>query len=137
MTALALNNFALIRHSQKRDLEARQLLERSLEFLQGSVSPGDPLLGRVYENLAGMCFLNGQRARADSLFREALECLQRLGALHPVYVAALADYAHFLRHTGHKSQARTLETQVRTARTESGEIATAGITVDVGALHPN
>jgi tetratricopeptide (TPR) repeat protein len=137
MTAVALNNFAMIRHLQRRDLEARQMLERSIDVLQLDVAPYHPLLGRTYHNLASVDFLIGRREEAGRLYLQALDSLRRLGPSHPVYLTALADYALFLRRTGHKSESRSIETQVKTARAASPRVDVAGMSVDVSSFRPN
>jgi len=137
MTAIALNNFAMIRHHQRRDLEARQMLERSVGFLRRDMSSHRPLVGQIYHNLAAISFLTGRREEVGPLYRQALESLGQLGPDDPEYLAALTDYSQFLRRTGHKAEARSIETQVRTARAESVPTPGAGMTVDVSALHPD
>ncbi|MGA2114994.1 MAG: tetratricopeptide repeat protein [Bryobacteraceae bacterium] len=137
LTAIALNNFAMIRHHQRRDLEARQMLERSVDFLRRDMAPQRPLVGQIYHNLAAISFLTGRREEVGPLYRQALENLGQLGPNDPEYLAALTDYSQFLRRTGHKAEARSIETQVRTARAESVPTPGAGMTVDVSALHPD
>ena len=137
MTAVALNNLATIRHRQRRDPEARQLLERSIDVLRLDITPYHPLLGRTYHNLASVDFLTGRREEAGRLYRQALDSLRRLGPSHPVYLAALADYALFLRRTGHKAEARSVEAQVRTALADSPRIDGVGMSVDVSSFRPN
>src|SRR5208283_1115845 len=136
MTAVALNNFAMIRHHQHRDPEARKMLERSIELLRQDIAPYHPLLGRAYHNLASMDFIAGRREEAGPLYRRALDSLQHLGTSHPVYLAALADYALFLRRTGHKAEARSVEAQVRAAHAVSPRVPAAAMTVDVSAFRP-
>lgn len=137
MTAVALGNLAVIRHHQQRDLEARQLLARSVDLLRHEVVPDHPLLGRTCYNLASVDFAIGRRDEAGPLYREALESLQHLGPSQPTYLAVLADYAVFLRRTGHKAEARALEAQAKAGRAHSADIARAGMTVDVTRLGSN
>lgn len=137
MTAVVLNNLAVIRHRQQRDVEARQMLERSVELLRHDTAPYHPMLGRAYHNLASMDFIAGRRENAGSLFRQALESLGHLGPSHPAYLAVLADYALFLRRTGHKAEARSIEAQVKAARAESPLTWSDGMSVDVSSFRPN
>jgi tetratricopeptide (TPR) repeat protein len=137
MTAVLLNSFAVIRHNQRRDPEARQLLERSISLLRHEVAPDHPLLGRAYHNLASIDCLAGRREEAGPLYHLALEALEHLGPSHPTYLAALADYALFLRRTGHKIEARSIEAQVKTARAQAPRVAAGGMSVDVGSFRPN
>jgi tetratricopeptide (TPR) repeat protein len=136
MTAVVLNNFAVVRHHQRRDPEARQMLERAVGLLRHDFEPSHPLLGRLYHNLANADLITGRREEAGQMYRQALENLAHFGPRHPIYLAALTDYARFLRRTGHKAEARSIEAQVKTARGESPTTG-AGMTVDVSALRPN
>ncbi|MGP8247705.1 MAG: tetratricopeptide repeat protein [Bryobacteraceae bacterium] len=137
MTAVVFNNFAIIRHYQRHDAEARQMLERSIEILRRDLAPNHPLLGRACHNLASMDFITGRREEAGPLYRRALDCLQHLGPSHPVYLAVLADYALFLRRTGHKAEARSVEARVKSALAKSPSIPARGMSVDVSSLRPN
>lgn len=137
MTAVALNNFAMLRHHQQRDPEAREMLQRAVDILRRDIAPYYPLLGRAYHNLASVDFLTGRREEAGPLYRQALDSLQHLGPSHPVYLAALADYALYLRRTGHKAEARSVEAQVRSARAQSPNAPAAGMTVDASSFRPN
>ena len=110
------------------------MLENAVDRLRHDLSPDHPMLGRLYHNLANVDFVSGTPRQAGLLYREALENLERFGSKDPTYLSALADYAVFLRRTGHKAEARSVEAQVKTARAESS--SSAGMTVDVSALRP-
>jgi tetratricopeptide (TPR) repeat protein len=137
MTAVALNNLAVVRHHQQRDGDAHELLLRSIDLLQREEVRNHPLLGRAYHNLASLDFIRGHREEAGDLYRQSLQDLLYLGRTHPTYLAALADYSVFLRRTGHKAEARVVEAQVKAARAGSPRLPVTGLSIDVSSFRSN
>jgi hypothetical protein len=89
-SAVVLNNLAVIRHIQQRDLEVRQIPVRAADLLRHDFEPSHPLLGRIYHNLANMGLIT-----AGQLYHQALENPAHFGPSHPTYLNALTDYAVF------------------------------------------
>jgi len=70
-------------------------------------------------------------AKAEDSFRRAiLIASEALPPDHPNLAQYCASYAHLLRETGRKSEARRLEEQAKTAREHHARVNLLGYTVD-------
>src|SRR5438067_1532701 len=76
-----------------------------------------------------------RRDQAAAAFQRALALAEKyLGTDHPTYAAVLLNYAEFLRASGRKAEAKTLEAQSRSVLLESARRNGLGLTVDVSTL---
>jgi tetratricopeptide (TPR) repeat protein len=132
---IARNNLAVVRRYQKRHEESRRLLESALVAIETDSGPDHPVLARVLNNLGIAYAALARPQEAEQSFRRSIAIAgDRLGTEHPLYGVMLYNYARFLRDSGRKAEAKTLEAQSRAVIRESEQRNAAGMTVDVSAF---
>jgi len=132
---VALNNLGVVRRFQKQLAESRRLLETAVATITSDTGPGHPALARPYNNLGSTYADLGLRDLAEAAFRESVRIAEtRLGVQHPECGVILHNYALFLKDTGRKSEAKTVEARSRSVLQESARRNGLGMTVDVSAF---
>jgi tetratricopeptide (TPR) repeat protein len=123
-----LGDLGVVRRFQGRNDEAIGLFREAIAMHEAELGAEHPILIRPAA---------GRKDDADMIFRRAVRIAeQRLGTEHPAYSDVLLSYATFLRATGHKREAKSLEAHVRNARQEIARRDGAGLTVDASAFRP-
>ena len=132
---IARNNFGVLRRSQKRYEESRQILESAVLAIEGDAGVDHPALARVLNNLGITYHALHRQDDAERVFLRSIAVARsRLGVENPLYGVMLHNYADFLRETGRKGEAKTLEAQSRAVLHDSMRRNGAGMTVDVSAF---
>jgi len=133
--AIALNSLGIIRRWQHRYDDALRLFTAATELIKTHYGAEHPLLVRALNNLAVVYELEDKYAEAEPLFREAQAiCDRHLPPTHPSHAALLLSYADFLRHTGEKSRAKSMEQEARSLSHDNVRTQGRGATVDVSAF---
>jgi tetratricopeptide (TPR) repeat protein len=132
---IARNNLAVVRRSQKRNEESRQLLESAAAVMEADTGPNHPALARVLNNLGTAYTALHRPQEADQVFRRSIAiAADKLGTGHLLYGVMLHNYAAFLRESGHKAEAKTLEAQSRAVIRENAQQNAVGLTMDASAF---
>ncbi len=80
----ATNSLAMVLQSQKKLVQAEELLKNVVEQLQGQMTVDHPLALIAMHNLAQMYYALGKKVDAERLWREVLEGQKNaLGKRHP------------------------------------------------------
>jgi tetratricopeptide (TPR) repeat protein len=137
-TANALNNLGLVRRWQHRYAESLDLVSTAVAMTKQKYGADHPLVLRPLNNVAVLYYLMGHNEEADATFEQARKlCLKALPPGHPSYASLLNNYAAFLRKTGEKSRAKTMEAQARSMNRDNRSRDGLGLTVDVSSFrHP-
>jgi tetratricopeptide (TPR) repeat protein len=79
-----------------------------------------PDVGTIVNSLAGLYKAQGQHAKAEPLYKRALEIREKaLGPEHPDMAACLENYASLLRNMGCPEEATPLEARAKAIRAKS------------------
>ncbi len=133
--ATLLGDLGVVRQIQGKNVEAIDLLLRAIAMHEAELGSEHPILLRPLVNLARALAEVGKADDAGAIFHRAVEIAeQRLGPEHPAYSDVLLSYAAFLRSTGHKREAKSLEARSRDARRENARRDGADLIVDASAF---
>jgi tetratricopeptide (TPR) repeat protein len=133
--AIGLNNLAVVREHQGKTDEANQLLQESIRITESELGPDHPNLVRALCNQAWANWRVGRRDEADADYQRALGIAEkRLGASHPLSATVQLEYAKFLRDSGRKAAAKTLEAQAHSVLRDHARTNGTGMTVDVSSF---
>jgi tetratricopeptide (TPR) repeat protein len=115
--------------------QCERLFLKALATIEKYGGPDHPLVTRVLTNLSALALHAGRREEAGQRLTRALTVAEsRLGVQHPMYGTILAWYARYLRETGDKQRAKTLEAQSSQIMRENGRRNGLGSVIDVTAL---
>ncbi|MBK7837542.1 MAG: tetratricopeptide repeat protein [Candidatus Obscuribacter sp.] len=83
------------------------------------MSPDHPKVAESLNNLGWLYHQNGNHARAESLYKRAIEIWERaLGPDHSFVAACLENYADLLRKTNRGNEAVSLDQRVKEIRSK-------------------
>ena len=90
------------------------MLKRARALVENAHGPDHPALARTLNKQAAICQAEGNVAKAESLYRNALEIRERvLGLEHPELVESLERLADLLQKTGKELEAAALSARAR------------------------
>jgi tetratricopeptide (TPR) repeat protein len=123
----------LLRQGDTQQAQAR--LERAQQVAKSSAVEESPVGAALMRTLAVCYQKQGRSGEADTFFQRAIAINQRvLGPDHPNLLYAMEDYAHFLRETKRRKDAKRLETYVKTHMPENASFKSASNIVDFRQL---
>jgi tetratricopeptide (TPR) repeat protein len=126
-----LHNWSILLREEKRDDEARPLLERAITIYEQR-APVHPKMAVMLRNMAELEAATGNTAEAARLFGRAVSiCDASLPADHPQTGIVLQAYASFLRRTKHPKEAQAVEARARAIPRMHSQSNWAAYTVDV------
>jgi tetratricopeptide (TPR) repeat protein len=130
-----LGDIGVVRQFKGKNEEAIDLFRKAIAVHEAELGPENPILLRPLVNLARAQAASGNLDDAGASFRRAVAIAeQRLGTEHPAYSGVLLSYASFLRNTGHKREAKSLEARSRDVRHENARRDGTDLIVDVSAF---
>jgi tetratricopeptide (TPR) repeat protein len=133
--ATLLGDLGVVREFQGKNDEAIDLFRRAIAIHEAALGAEHPILLRPLVNLARAQAEFGKVDDAGAIFRRAVAIAERrLDPEHPAYSDVLLNYAAFLRNTGHKREAKSLEARSRDARRESARRDGTKLIVDASAF---
>jgi len=135
IAGLSINNLAVVRLRQGRLPEAAKLLEDAIRWTERECGDGFPRIASPLNNLA-MTYARLNRVDdASATFARALKISAKgLGADHPLHALIQANYASFLRKTGHKAESKAIEAKSREILRQSDRQNGIGMTVDASTF---
>jgi tetratricopeptide (TPR) repeat protein len=124
------------RHLSQGDTkQAQARLERAQQVAKSGAVEESPVGAALMRTLAVCYQKQGKSGEADTFFQRAIGINQRvLGPDHPNLLYAMEDYAHFLRETKRKKDAKRLESYVKSHTPENGSSKSANNVVDFRQL---
>jgi tetratricopeptide (TPR) repeat protein len=134
--AAGLLSYAGLLTSEHRYAEAVAPAERAWQILQASPAPfPKPYLASALDVLGTVYYHTGRTAEAKSCVRRCVELAEAsLGPRHPRMGLYLSNYAVILKRAGSKREAKDVRKRAGKILAEPGSGASAGYTVNVGAL---
>jgi len=130
-----LGDLGVVLRIQGKTGAAIELFQRAIALHESELGPDHPLLLRPLVNLASAEAQSGNLEAAAAIFRRAVAIAeQKLGPDHPAYSGVLLNFAAFLRNTGHKREAKSLEARSREARRDNARREGMDLVVDVSAF---
>lgn len=132
---VSLSNLAVIQRSEHHFEEEARTLERAVNLLEQSTSPGHPVMIRALNNLA-TAYYDGKRYE-DSvrIFDRAIAVAQKaFGPDHPIMSSLFVNYATVLRKAGRKNDAKAYEARAEVVRREDEHRNGTGMTIDASAF---
>ncbi len=133
VVADVLHNWGMLYRAERRDPDARPLLERAATIYQAA-APAHPKLAIIWRNLAELEAASGNLARAADLFQRSVQlCETSLPPDHPQTGVILQAYAGFLYHAKRKQEAAVVAARARSILANNPRAAD-GFTVDAAAL---
>ena len=134
-TAAALNNLGVFLQLRHRPEEAEPVLTRAMKIWRTELGPMHPWVAAVLNNLGVLYAALHRVEDAEKNFKEAIRIGDAaLPANHPDLASFKLSYAHLLRTSGRKEQARKLEESARAARDANQRENLLGYTVDAQRL---
>jgi tetratricopeptide (TPR) repeat protein len=133
--AMTLFHLSTVRDRQGRAAEAESLLRRAVSDWEDSVGEAHPTYAAAITRLA-MLLAGTKPHEAEGLFAVALSFREKqLGADHPETGRTLAAYAHLLRRSGRKREARALQERAdRIARNSPPDLSSYTVNISVLGL---
>jgi tetratricopeptide (TPR) repeat protein len=129
--ATLLGDLGVVRQVEGRGEDAIDLFRKAIAIHEAALGAEHPMLLRPLVNLAKAQAASGKVDDAGAIFRRAVAIAeQRLGSGHPAYSDVLRSYAAFLRNTGHKREAKSLEARSLDARRDGADLI-----VDASSFH--
>ena len=122
--------------AQHKYAEAVAPAERAWQILQTTNLPVTKAnLAAAWSTLSAVYFHVGRAEEAVSFARQAVDWTEAvLGRNHPCVVRCLSNYAHILKHTGRKHEAKEIEKKADEISKKLPPGAADGNTVNIAAL---
>jgi tetratricopeptide (TPR) repeat protein len=134
-TATTLSTLGMVRSRERRYGESLEAIGKAVAILEKKFGPDNPVLIRPLSAMAEADTLAGRKEDAGAAFRRAIAiCEKSLPPGHPSRAALLAGYARYLRATGERARAKTVEAQARSLAQNIARRDGMGMTVDVSEL---
>jgi tetratricopeptide (TPR) repeat protein len=103
---------SMIKRKQGHLQEAKSLLQQALKAYAEALGPNNRLIARAQGELAAVCLAEGENAKAESLYRQAIKVSDTFFAgPHPSSAGILRGYAKLLDKQGKTADAEHLRAQ--------------------------
>lgn len=133
--AIATANLARLSRRAGRFREAVSLYEQALAVMDALPRRWPTTFAETLAGHAEALRAIGEHNRAEDSYRRAIRTVESgLGPTHPRVARLLRDYAGFLRESGRRSEARTVEREARRIAIQSARENLSGHTIAIEAL---